>query len=109
MPSNWLPNDNGSRGATLRYCTMPTKYECIGVIKDEELAVALDSVAPLVGTDIPAATLVRNLAIRGAQALREEEGRRRESIDRLVEWSTGVSEPPWDPQVLAQIDDLTAE
>jgi hypothetical protein len=88
---------------------MPTKYERIGVIKDEPLSAALDSVAPLVDASIPAATLVRDLAIRGALALREEEARRHESIERLVEWSTGVDDPPWDPQVLAQIDDLTAE
>jgi hypothetical protein len=88
---------------------MPTKYERIGVVKDEELSAALDSVAALVEAGTPAAALVRDLAIRGARALCEEEGRRRESIERLVEWSTGVDEPPWDPEVLAHIDDLTAE
>jgi hypothetical protein len=88
---------------------MPTRHERIGVIKDEELSAALDSVAALVEAGTPAAALVRDLAIRGARALREKEGRRRESIERLVEWSTGVDDPPWDPQVLAQIDDLTAE
>lgn len=88
---------------------MPTRYERIGVIKNEDLSDALDSVAPLVEVGIPAATLVRDLAIRGARALREEEGRRRESIELLVEWSTGGKDPPWDPDVLAQIDDLTAE
>lgn len=87
---------------------MPTKHERIGVIKDEELSDALDSVAPLIETGTSAATVVRDLAIRGARALREEEGRRRESIERLVEWSTG-DDPPWDPDVLARIDDLTAE
>jgi hypothetical protein len=88
---------------------MPTKHERIGVIKDEELSAALESVAPLVEANTPAAALVRDLAIRGARALREDEERRRESIERLVEWSTGVNEPPWDPEVLARIDDLTAE
>jgi hypothetical protein len=88
---------------------MPTRYERIGVIKNEDLSDALDSVAPLVEAGTPAATLVRDLAIRGARALREEEDRRRESLERLVEWSTGVSDPPWDPEVLAHIDELTAE
>jgi len=49
---------------------MPARYECIGVVKDEELSAALDSVAPLVEAETPTATLVRDLAIRGARALR---------------------------------------
>jgi hypothetical protein len=88
---------------------MRTGHERIDVIKDEDLAAALESVAPLVDAGTPTAALVRDLAIRGARALREEEERRRESVERLVEWSTGVGEPPWEPEVLARADDLTRE
>jgi hypothetical protein len=88
---------------------MPTKHERIGVIKDEQLAAALDSVAALVDETTPTAALVHDLAIRGAHALRDEEARRRDSIERLVEWSTGAADPPWDLDVLEQIDELTAE
>jgi hypothetical protein len=86
---------------------MPTRYERIGVLKDPALAEALESVAPLV-TPTSAASLVRDLAIRGAQALREEELPLRELRGELAEWSTGGA-PPWDPEILSRIDELTAE
>jgi hypothetical protein len=84
---------------------MPTRYERIGVVKDEALAEALESVAPYARADTPAATLVHDLAIRGAQAMRAEEERRHELLRELAEWSTS-DDPPWDRQVLARIDDL---
>ena len=49
---------------------MPTKHERIGVVKDAALSQALDSVVPFLGSTTPAATVVHDLAIRGAQALR---------------------------------------
>jgi hypothetical protein len=88
---------------------MPTKHERIAVIKDEQLAAALDSVAPLVAADTPTAALVHDLAIRGARALRDEDQQRRDSIERLIEWSTRSADPPWDPETLARIDELTRE
>jgi hypothetical protein len=87
---------------------MPTKHERIGVVKDRPLADALESVAPFVGADTPAATLVHDLAIRGAQALRAAEELRRERLRELAEWSTSEN-PPWDADVLARIDELTVE
>jgi hypothetical protein len=88
---------------------VPTRHERIGVIKDEELSAALDSVSGFMAKGTSAAALVHDLAIRGAQALRDEEERRRAGIERLVGWSTGESEPPWDPRILANIDQLTRE
>jgi len=86
---------------------MPTKHERIGVVKDAALAQALDSVVPFVGSTAPAATVVHDLAIRGAQALRDEVTRRDVLLRELAAWSTG-EDPPWDVEVLARIDDLTA-
>jgi hypothetical protein len=86
---------------------MPTRHERIGVVKDEELSAALESVADLVPPGTPAATLVRTLAVRGAQALRAEDQGRREALRQLADWSTG-SDPPWHPEVLARVDELTA-
>lgn len=87
---------------------MPTKHERIGVIKDGALVEALESVAPLVAAATPAASLVHDLAIRGAQAMREEQARRGELLRELANWSTSP-DPPWDPEVLSRIDELTAE
>lgn len=54
--------------------------------RDPELDAALRRVAPLLG-DRPAAAQVRALAIRGADALVEDEERRREAIEGLVRFS----------------------
>jgi hypothetical protein len=85
---------------------MPTKHERIGVVKDEALIQALESVAPLLGMATPAATRVHDLAIRGAQAVRDDHARRDELLGELAAWSTS-EHPPWDRDVLARIDDLT--
>jgi hypothetical protein len=50
----------------------------------------------------------RDLAIRGARALLEDQARRNELLGDLAEWSTG-DDPPWDPDVLGRIDKLTFE
>jgi len=86
---------------------MPTKHERIGVVKDAALSQALDSVVPFIGSTTPAATVVHDLAIRGAQALRDEATRRDALLRELAAWSTG-EDPPWDVEVLARVDDLTA-
>jgi hypothetical protein len=86
---------------------MPTKHDRIGVVKDEALMEALESVTPLVGAARPSATLVHDLAIRGAQALRDEEARRGELLRQLADRSTSA-DPPWDPEVLSRIDELSA-
>lgn len=67
---------------------MPTKHPRINVTKDTALAAALARVRPVIG-DVPEATIVRDLAIRGAEALVEDETARAEAIEALVVWSTG--------------------
>ena len=85
---------------------MPTRYERVGVVKDEALSDALASVRSIVGESTPVASVVHDLAVRGAKALREDESRRAELLRDLARLST--SEPPWDQEVLANIDLLTA-
>jgi hypothetical protein len=87
---------------------MPTKHERIGVVKDHALLEALESVAPIVGAATPAATVVHDLAIRGARALRDDAARRATLLQDLAAWSTGDT-PPWDRDVLARIDELSNE
>lgn len=81
---------------------MPTKHPRIAVTKDEELADALDRVEALFDGK-PAATIVHDLAVRGAEAVLADEQRRREAIQRLIDWSTG---PDMDRETLARIDEL---
>jgi hypothetical protein len=86
---------------------MPTRYDRIGVIKDDALIDALASVRAIVGESTPAATVVHDLALRGAQALQDDTARRQDLLNDLAKLSTSDA-PPWDPDVLAQIDSLTA-
>ena len=66
---------------------MPTKYPRISVTNDRELAEALDRVAPhFQGT--PMARMVRELALRGADALEQEEAERKAALERLATLST---------------------
>ncbi len=79
---------------------MPTKHPRIAVTRDAELDEALESVAPFVGPVRPA-RLVHDLAIRGAEALVEDEAPRREALARLARLrETDLVD--WD--VLARID-----
>ena len=67
---------------------MPTQHRRIAITEDPELAAALRAVAPLVDENVKPARLVRDLALRGADALLEERDRRDAAIERLVAWST---------------------
>jgi hypothetical protein len=84
---------------------VPTKHERIAVTKDEELAEALDRVAGLVPADVPQSKLVHDLAVRGAESLRDEQERRRELLDEFAD-RLASGDPPWDPAVLARVDEL---
>lgn len=84
---------------------MPTRFVRIPVTKDLALAEALDRVAPLVEPNRPAATLVHDLAIRGAEELLAEHGRQADAIERLIERSTST-DPGFDVEVVQQIDEL---
>jgi len=86
---------------------MPTAHPRIAVTRDPELAAALDRAAGLLGPDVPAARLVRDLALRGARALEtddaERHSRRRAFAERIASDS-----PPWDPKVLERVEDRSA-
>ena len=77
-------------GVTLWCYIMPTKHERIGVVKDEALQQALESVASIVGVTTPAATVVHDLAIRGARAIQDDATSRTGLLRDLAEWSTGT-------------------
>jgi hypothetical protein len=84
---------------------VPTRFTRIPVTKDLALAEALDRVAPLVEPNQPAATLVHDLAIRGAEELFAERGRQAEAIERLIERSTST-DPGFDVEVAQRVDEL---
>ena len=66
---------------------MPTKHPRIAVTKDAELAAALARVRSEVA-GVPEARIVRDLAIRGAEAIAADEERRLALTEKLIEWST---------------------
>lgn len=84
---------------------MPTRFARIPITKDLALAEALERVAPLVEPGQPAATLVHDLAIRGAEALIVEHGRDADALERLIQRSTSV-DPGFDVEVAQRIDEL---
>lgn len=67
---------------------MPTKHQRINVTKDAELAAAISRVRPMMA-GAGDATIVHDLAVRGAKALVEDSSAREEAIEDLVGWSTG--------------------
>ncbi len=85
---------------------MPTAHPRIAITRDPELDEALDRVARLLSHDVPVARLVRDLALRGAQALELEDAesrtRRRAFAERI-----GSDQPPWDGDVLERVEELS--
>ena len=84
---------------------MPTSHDRTLVTKDPALAEALDRAGVIAKPGIASATLVRDLAIRGAQALLADRQRDAEAIERLVKRTT-AQDPGYDPEVLTDIDRL---
>jgi len=83
---------------------MPTSWKRVNVTRDPELSDALQSVAPYF-RDAPAARVLRDLAIRGAQEVIREHQERDAAMERLVALSTErQSAIDWD--VLARVDEL---
>jgi len=72
----------------MRGGAVPTKHQRVAVLKDEELAQALERVEALF-PGVPAARVVHDLAIRGAEAALADAARRRAALEALVAWSTG--------------------
>lgn len=84
---------------------MPTKLPRIAVVRDAALEQALASVRELTGSDRPAAAQVHDLAVKGAEALIADAEHRRRL--RLELNDMAISEdPPWDREVLRDIDRL---
>jgi hypothetical protein len=63
---------------------MPSKHPRIAVTADAELAEALERVRVATGTYEPDATLVRRLALEGADAEVEAGRRRRDAAEELM-------------------------
>jgi hypothetical protein len=84
---------------------MPTTLPRIAVVRDAALDEALDSVRHLLGADRPAAAQVHDLALKGAEALLADSERRRRLRLELHEMAKSEN-PPWDPEVLRDIDRL---
>lgn len=83
---------------------MPTQHPRIPVTKDGVLAEALASVAPLFPKKAPA-TVVHDLAVKGAEAVLEEQRMREGALSRLVALSTERTDAlDWD--VLEHVDEL---
>ena len=87
------------------HTAVPTRFIRIPVTKDQALAEALDRVAPLIEPDRPAASLVHDLAIRGAEAMLAERQQDAEGIERLIEHSTST-DPGFDVDIAQRIDEL---
>lgn len=83
---------------------MPTHHPRIAVTKDETLADALTSVEAFF-PDQPAATVVHELAVKGAAAVLDQARARGDAFRRLAALSTERS-PALDWDILEQIDDL---
>ncbi len=83
---------------------MPTQWRRIPVTSDPELTEALTRVAPYFA-GAPTARVVHDLAVRGADALVQEQEQLDAGIERLVAFSTQRRDLI-DWNVLDQIDEL---
>ena len=83
---------------------MPTKYPRIAVTQDEELSAALERVAAVV-SDAPTATVVHDLAVKGAEALLAEHKAEETALERLIAFST-ERRPLVDWDVLEHVEEL---
>ncbi|MEA2271656.1 MAG: hypothetical protein QOI98_364 [Solirubrobacteraceae bacterium] len=82
---------------------MPTDRDRIAVTKDPELAAAMERVASLVPAGVKPATLVHDLAVRGADAMLAEHRQRDAALEQLIERST-ADDPGFDRDLLGDID-----
>jgi hypothetical protein len=85
---------------------VPTKHPRIAVTNDPPLAEALERVAPLFAGKKPA-SIVHDLALKGAQAILDEQSAYDKAVERLIEHSTNRTGLDWD--LLERIDELAWE
>ena len=83
---------------------MPTQHPRIPVTNDPELAEALARVEHYF-PDAPTARIVRELALKGAEAIEREQGDREGAIERLIALFTAPKDGI-DLDVLERIDEL---
>lgn len=81
---------------------MPTKHPRVNVTKDPELAAAIARARPLLN-GAAEATIVHDLAIRGAEALAADEARRQAAMEDLIAWALGDE---MDRELLKNIDEI---
>ena len=67
---------------------MPTKHPRIALTRDPELDAALRAAAPVLGPSKPAATLARELLLRGAKAVLQDPNA---ELDRWLDERGGVT------------------
>jgi hypothetical protein len=86
---------------------MPTKYPQIAVTADPELADAVERARRVLG-DRPRSELVRELALRGVEALEREDAKRRDALERLARLATRRDDLlDWD--LLERIEEIDEE
>jgi hypothetical protein len=104
---------------------MPTKHARIALTRDPEVDAVLKAVAPVLGPSKPAATLARELVLRGARAVLDDPNA---EIDRWLDERGGVTRatmstkdalalsreirkrvPPDGPSMSEILDDLRAD
>jgi len=85
---------------------MPTSRPRISVTKDPPLADAIDRGRALLGSGVPEATLVHDLAIHGARLLADVHARRQRALGELADhdWLDSVLES--DALGASGVDDL---
>lgn len=91
-------------GAAPGGAPIPTRHPRISVTNDPELDAAITR-ARIWMDSAPEATIVHDLAIRGADALAQDEKLRREALDRLARWATDP-DSSMDRETLLRIDEL---
>ena len=104
---------------------MPTKHDRIAITRDPEVDAALKSAGAVLGPSKPAATLARELLLRGAQAVLDDPGA---ELDRWLDERGGVKRatmsarealalasemrrqtPPGGPSISEILDELRAD
>ena len=83
---------------------MPTQHPRIPVTNDPELAAALARVEHYF-PDAPTARIVRELALKGVEAIEREQDERGEGIERLIALFTEPNDAI-DVDILERIDEL---
>ena len=83
---------------------MPTRHRRVPVTLDEELAGALERVEAIRGRTAPRSRLLRDLALRGAEAVVDEAAERQRTLAALAELST-TSDALFDRDVLLRLDE----